>query len=57
MLAKNPNDVALIFKLGQMYQKLNSEKVAQTYFKKVANHPAASAELRAEATSLIQSQE
>ena len=57
MLAKNPNDVALIFKLGQLYQKLNSEKVAQTYFKKVANHPAASAELRAEATSLIQSQE
>ena len=57
MLAKNPADASITLKLGQMYQKLRSEKVAHTYFKKVAANPNASAELRAQASSLIQSQE
>jgi Flp pilus assembly protein TadD len=54
MLTASPDDVGLIFKLGQMYQNLRSDKVAQGYFKQVANHPKASIELRAQATALIQ---
>jgi len=53
MLAKEPNNVGLIFKLGQMYQKLHSDKVAQGYFKQVATHPKASVEMRAAASALI----
>ena len=57
LLAQSPDDANLIFKLGQMFHQLHSDKVAQTYFKKVADAPTASTELKAQAASLIQNQQ
>lgn len=33
---QSPNDMGLLLQIGEMYQKLGSEHVAKSYFKKVA---------------------
>jgi Tfp pilus assembly protein PilF len=52
LLSQEPDNVGLILKLGEMYKRLGSEKVAQGYFATVLNHPQVTDELRAQATTL-----
>ena len=49
LVALQPNNALLRLRLGQMYQGLGTQPMAQKYFTEAYNHPYASAEIKSKA--------